>query len=261
MALKTYLLRGDRVVLDEDLAGLFGVATGRLNEQVRRNPSRFEGYAFQLSAEEFAALRSQIAVSKSGRGGRRHPPWAFTEHGVVMAASVLNSDAAIMAMKLIVEVFIQERVRAREGIALKAREPGALAPAESQPLMLLAASKGLVPRLQRALEGVLDSVLDQRTQVTVREEAQELLAHSIQHLKDRLNRPGLENEEIAARATKLLAEAEANKAVAAKTQAEAGEIELRTLTRKLRLVIEAERAIAAGELDSFLAVLEDLGRA
>jgi hypothetical protein len=168
-----------------------------------------------------------------------------------MAATVLNSDTAVAAMKLVVEVFVQGR-RRRRGSNLVTTTFADVAVTEGG---------GLVPRLQRALEALLDIVVDHRSQTAVREEAQALLALSIQHLKDRLGRPGLENEEIAARAAMLLAEAEANKAAAAKTHAEAGEIELRTLARKLRLVIEAERAISAGELDGFLAVLEDLGRA
>ena len=249
-AIPTYLVRDHRVVLDEDLARVFGVETRRLNEQVRRNLGRFDDYAFQLTTGEFAALMSQIATSKTGRGGRRKPPWAFTEHGVVMAATVLNSDAAVAAMKLVVNVFVQARRHSRS-------EPGAALDASTN--VPVVAVGGLVPRLQRALEALLDSVVDHRTQATVRSEAQELLAQSIRHLKDRLGRPGVENEEIAARATKLLAEAEANKAVAAKTHAEASEIELRNLARRLRLVIEAERAMVAGDLRSFLEVLEDLG--
>lgn len=234
----TVEVRGARVVLDRDLARLFGVETRRLNEQLRRNLARFDGYAFQLTQAEVAALMSQIATSNAGRGGARKRPWAFTEHGVVMAATILNSEAAITAMRLVVEVFVA------------ARRAGALP----------AAATGLGPRLQRTLERLLDTVVDQRAQTTVREEAQELIAQSIQHLKDRLGRPGIENEELAARAAKLLAEAELAKASAAKTQAEAGEIELRLLARRLRLVIEAERAFAAGQTDAFLAVLEDLGR-
>lgn len=237
--LSPYEVRGQRVMLDSDLARLFGVETRRLNEQLKRNFERFAGYAFQLSAEELAGLRSQNAISNAGRGGQRYRPWAFTEHGVVMAATILNSDAAIAAMRLVVEVFVE------------ARRQGAL-PAP--------AAAGLTPRLQRMLERLLDAVVDQRSQSTVREEAQALIAQSIQHLKDRLDRPGFENEEIAARAAKLLAEAELAKASAAKSQAEAGEIELRVLARRLRLVIEAERAFAAGQTDAFLAVLKDLGR-
>jgi len=259
MVVKTHIARGARVVLDEDLAALFGVETKRLNEQVRRNSSRFDGYAMQLSSEEFAALRSQIATSKLGRGGRRRPPWVFTEHGVVMAATVLNSDPAIAAMRLVVEVFVQER-RKRSQLAISGDRPGSALPAAGDEPLLIATNNALIPRLQQALEGLLDSVIDHRSQATLREEAQEILASSIRHLKDRLNRPGLENDEIAARAAKLLAEAEASKAAAAKTRAEAEEVELRTLARKLRLVIEAERALAAGDLGDFLAVLEDLGR-
>jgi len=234
----TYEIRGQRIVLDTDLARLFGVQTFRLNEQLKRNLDRFSGYAFQLSADEFAALTSQIAISKPVRGGRRTPPWAFTEHGVVMVATILNSEVAINAMRLVIETFVA--TRAAGGT--------------------LSATTGLGPRLQRTLERLLDTVVDHRAQSTVREEAQELIAQSIQHLKDRLARPGLENEEIAARAAKLLAEADLAKATAAKNQAEANEIELRLLARRLRLVIEAERAFAAGQTDAFLNVLEDLGR-
>jgi len=234
----SFELRGQRVVLDADLARLFGVETKRLNEQLRRNLERFAGWAFQLTEAEAANLRSQFAASSSW-GGRRSLPWAFTEHGVVMAATILNSETALSAMRLVVETFVAAR---RSGDVVAA--PG-----------------GLGPRLQRTLERLLDTVVDHRTQTTVREEAQELIAQSIQHLKDRLGRPGVENEEIAARATKLLAEAELAKASAAKSHAEAGEIELRLLARRLRLVIEAERAFAEGHTDAFLAVLEDLGRA
>lgn len=237
--LATHVIRGQRVVLDADLARLFGVETRRLNEQLKRNLDRFLGYAFQLTEGETSGLMSQSATSKVGRGGRRKRPWAFTEHGVVMAATILNSPTSIAAMRLVVEVFVAARRRA---------ELPAVAPA------------GLAPRLQRALDGLLDSIVDHRAQTTVREEAQALIAQSIQHLKDRLGRSGWENEEIAARAAKLLAEAELAKASAAKSQAEANEIELRLLARRLRLVIEAERALAAGDTDAFLLVLEDLGR-
>lgn len=84
--------RGQSIILDADLGRLFGVETGRLNEQVRRNSLRFDGFAFQLSAKEFSNLRSQNAISSSSHGGRRYRPYAFTEHGVVMAATVLKSD-------------------------------------------------------------------------------------------------------------------------------------------------------------------------
>jgi ORF6N domain len=89
------VLRGQRVLLDAELASLYGVTTKRLNEQVRRNLDRFPAdFTFQLTAAEATALRSQIATSNttlSGRGGRRYWPYAFTEHGAIRAANVLNS--------------------------------------------------------------------------------------------------------------------------------------------------------------------------
>ena len=85
-----HMVRGQRVMLDADLAALYGVSTKRLNEQVRRNRARFpEDFAFRLTADEVGRLRSQIATSKTGRGGRRNMPMAFTEHGTVMLASEL----------------------------------------------------------------------------------------------------------------------------------------------------------------------------
>lgn len=86
------VIRGHRVMLDDDLAALYGVATKRLNEQARRNADRFPAdFMFRLSAAEAIALRSQIATSKTGRGGRRHLPHAFTEQGVAMLSSVLQA--------------------------------------------------------------------------------------------------------------------------------------------------------------------------
>jgi hypothetical protein len=84
---RIFLIRGQKVMLDADLAELYGVTTKRLNEQVKRNRARFpEDFMFQLTASETELLRSQIATSKKGRGGRRYTPFAFTEHGAIMAA-------------------------------------------------------------------------------------------------------------------------------------------------------------------------------
>jgi hypothetical protein len=92
------------VILDADLADVFGEETKRLNERVKRNAGRFgEKYVFQLTEEEFAGLRSQSATSNPGRGGRRYLPRVFTEHGVVMAATVLNSEKAIEAHRAMAE--------------------------------------------------------------------------------------------------------------------------------------------------------------
>jgi phage regulator Rha-like protein len=104
------LLRGHKVLLDADLAALYGVTTKRLNEQVRRNRSRFpEDFMFQLTSEEVASLRSQFATSNRGRGGRRYAPYAFTEQGVAMLSTVLNSERAIQVNIEIMRAFVRLR--------------------------------------------------------------------------------------------------------------------------------------------------------
>ncbi len=104
------LIRGQKVMLDADLAKLYGVSTGRLNEQVRRNSKRFPGdFMFQLTAEEDQILKSQIAISRSGHGGRRSRPLAFTEQGVAMLSSVLNSERAIQVNIAIMRAFVRLR--------------------------------------------------------------------------------------------------------------------------------------------------------
>src|SRR5262249_7551777 len=104
------VVRRQRVILDSDLARLYGVTTARLNEQVKRNLDRFPlDFMFQLTKEEWESLISQIATSKSGRGGRRKLPSAFTEHGAVMAANVLNSPVAVRASIAVVRAFVRSR--------------------------------------------------------------------------------------------------------------------------------------------------------
>jgi hypothetical protein len=105
-----HLIRGQRVMLDSDLAKLYGVPTFRLNEQVARNRKRFPiDFAFQLTRQEVAILISQFAISSSGHGGRRSLPWVFTEHGVAMLSSVLNSETAIEVNIQIMRAFTRLR--------------------------------------------------------------------------------------------------------------------------------------------------------
>ena len=107
------VLRGHKVLLDTELATLYGVTTKRFNEQVRRNNERFPAdFMFQLTAEELASLRSQNATSKAppqGRGGRRYLPYAFTEHGAIMAAMILNSPRAVEMSVYVVRAFVHLR--------------------------------------------------------------------------------------------------------------------------------------------------------
>jgi hypothetical protein len=128
-----HLIRGHRVMLDSDLAMIYGVTTKRLNEQLKRNHLRFPpDFAFQLTVQEFRNLKSQIAtsslrsqsVTSSSHGGKRKLPWVFTEHGALMLASVLNSALAVQASVRVVRAFVRlrEMVAANAQLAAKLEE-------------------------------------------------------------------------------------------------------------------------------------------
>jgi hypothetical protein len=106
-----YLIRGKKVMFDRDLASLYGVETKALNRAVKRNLNRFpEDFMFQLTPEENKALRCQIGTSKKkGKGGRRYLPYAFTEHGILILSSVLNSLRASQVNVHIIRVFVRQR--------------------------------------------------------------------------------------------------------------------------------------------------------
>ncbi len=111
---KIRVLRDQKVILDSDLAELYGVSVKHLNQQVKRNASRFpRDFLFRLSLAEYQNLRSQSVTSSSAHGGRRYLPNVFTEHGAIMAATVLNSKRAIEMSIFVVRAF----VRMREGLA------------------------------------------------------------------------------------------------------------------------------------------------
>ena len=107
---KIFVLRGQRVILDTDLAELYGVQVRHLNQQVKRNEKRFPpAFRFQLSQHELKLLKSQNVISSSGHGGARYLPYAFTEHGAIMAATVLNSDRAVEMSVFVVLAFVRMR--------------------------------------------------------------------------------------------------------------------------------------------------------
>jgi hypothetical protein len=104
------ILGQQKIILDTALAEIYGVPVKRLNQQVKRNRSRFPAdFMFQLKPREFAALRLQFATANQGRGGRRSLPYVFTEHGAIMAATVLNSERAVEMSVLVVRAFVRLR--------------------------------------------------------------------------------------------------------------------------------------------------------
>jgi len=163
-----YLLRGQRVMLDSDLAAIYKVSTRQLNQQLKRNRSRFpDDFAFQLSTEEFRNLKSQIAtsslmsqfVTSSGHGGRRKLPWAFTEHGALMLASVLNSEVAVQASVRVVRAFVKlrEMIAANAQLAAKLEELERRLDSNDEAIVdLFAALKRLLEPAESGRSGVVD---------------------------------------------------------------------------------------------------------
>jgi hypothetical protein len=123
---RIFLVRGQKVMLDADLAELYGVPTGRLNEQVKRNIDRFPPeFMFLLTKQEAEFLRSQTAILKRGRGQhRKYLPYVFTEHGAIMAASVLDSERAVRVSIYVVRAFVQlrEMLSSNKALARKLNE-------------------------------------------------------------------------------------------------------------------------------------------
>ncbi len=169
-------LRGQRVMLDSDLAALYGVETRRLNEQVRRNPDRFPAdFMFQVREDEFKALMSQFATSNEGattlgHGGRRKLPLVFTEHGALQAASVLNSSRAVEVSLYVVRAFVQLR--------------GLLAANEQLAQQLAELDKRLSQKLSthdQAITGILNTLraLMQPPESTGRNDQSDLLCRTI----------------------------------------------------------------------------------
>lgn len=255
-----YKLRGSSVVLDEDVARLFGVSTKQLNQQIKRNADKFgHDFSFIASEKEFAHLRSQNATSSGGWGGRRYPPRVFTEHGVVMAATVLKSEQAVAASRFIVKVFVDARRSPASGRAGKSQQlsidvkKSLPAPSETR--------HGLIAKLDTALSAVLDAIADPKKGTTVGEEARLVALEGLDHIKERLRQPGVTNEKTLAEVKKLLAEAADIEAGAASKRTADEHKQFALLAKKLRLIIVAQRALESGDDNALLIVLKEIGDA
>lgn len=254
-------IRDKDVILDSDLARIYGEATKRINERVKRNIGKFpEDFRFQLTQEEFDSLESQIATSK--RGGRTYLPYAYTEHGVLQIANLINSELADSISVFVIRAFVEMR----EVLALKTKITGnETHPKKEAGKKLSKFLKDIGPKLEQTLENVMDTVVNSKTGTTLGQEGQDLIVESIAHLKSKLKKSGLENEEIAANITKLLAEAQKERAETRRINAESEQLEFLTMIRKLKLVLEArklyyienENKEEMQKIDSFVSLLKD----
>jgi len=257
-------LRDKNVLLDSDIAKIYNVETKRLNEQVKRNIGKFpEDFRFQLTKKEFDDLKSQNETSKQW-GGTRKLPFAYTEHGVLQVANVINSDIANSISVFVIRAFIEMRqiIGLQKTIANKKNQIKGKTEGEKKLGNFL---KQIGPKLQETVSQVMDTVIDPDKGSTVGKEGQDIIIESINNLKNRLKKTGLENEEIAAKITKLLAEAEKERAQTRKTTAEADQLEFMNKVRKLRLVLEAQKLLSQNamesreiqKIDSFIQLLKE----
>ena len=255
-------IRGQDVILAADVAQIYGVSTKRINERAKRHPGKFPSdFMFQLTKQEFEELRSQIATSKVGRGGTQYLPFVFTEHGVLQIANLINTELADSVSVFVIRAFVEMRrtLVAQQQALVSAGASGS----ESQKAAIF--HRDLLPKLQTTIGCIFESVVDTEKGTTVKDEALDILKESISHLKERLKQKGLQNEEITARVSKLLAEAENQRATARKTRAESEQIEFLSTIRKLRLVLEAQLIMASEEdpkdkqkLKELIEVLKDV---
>ena len=249
-------IRGEKVIIDRDVARLFGVETKVFNQQVKRNEGKFgTDFAFRLTEDEFASLRSQLVTSSGGWGGARYLPLVFTEHGVVMAATILHSKRAAQATRFIVKVFVQARRQAADQnlpVVLHPRATVTIAAEMRQSLM---------GKINDALGHVLDAIVDQKTNRTVREEALDVANEGIKSLKEYLKRAGIQNDKSLAEIRKLMAEAESIEVGTAGKRTENEMKQLALLAKKLRLVLEAQQFAETGSVEGLLQVLKDFDNA
>lgn len=246
---KIITVRSRAVMLDADLAALYGTQTKKLNQQVKRNIDRFpDMFAFQLSKEEFKDLKSQSVTASSDHGGRRTPPWAFTEHGVAMAATVLTSPRAVEVLHLIINVFVDTRQQMLSGAAGQA---------EIGKYRKRLAS--IYDKLERFSDTILDMEINKRDRTTVRDEAEELTTSVLDAVKAHLADKQVRNEDVIAEIHRKMAETEKLRAEARKVHAEADALDIRNLRDRFDLMKSMAETLAQANPTPALTAMDALG--
>ena len=254
-SISVYQLRGYPVALDADIAERFGTKTGPFNQTIRRNIDRFsEDFAFQLTAQEWDDLKSQDVIS-TGHGGRRTAPWAFSEHGVVMAGTLLRTETAIAASRIIVRSF----VAARHAEALLPEGTNLPLQIDFAQRLPTAEGKSAAHVLARRAAGMIDRILDtianDEESTSLRQEGRAILTKSLGAIRADLDAKGIANEKTVAEIRKTLTEIEAIDTDIIARQIEADHRRLAYLAKQMQLVIAAQTYLETGEATGFLETL------
>lgn len=201
-----FTLRGEPVMLAPDVALIFGVETREIVQNIKTNPDIFpERYAFELTPEEVASLRSAGVISKPGRGGSRALPWAITRKGAMRLATLMKTPRAIQATDIFIDVFdeVLRQVQAGQGQVTLAN-PSRLVETEHDRTMIA----GLRQQLSDAITGLLNTVVDAKAKTTVADELRAVSAEAVGHLKAWLQSNSVANEKIRAETLLILEQAQ-----------------------------------------------------
>lgn len=252
-------IRNQDVILDRAVAEAFGVETRAVNQAVTRNPAKFgDGHVFQLTQDEAASLRSQAVTSKPARGGSRTLPWVFTMKGVARLATVIDTPEALQATDLIIDVFIAVwRQVAQGATAVAVPNPSRLLPSATR-----AEFDRLRKKLLGALDGLLDTVINSKTQTTVRDEIEEATVTALDHLKERMKTRGLENDKLAAETLLILEQVrdlrERRQEQLRRARAHTEGLILDNLDKKISLVERALKMLGKLEPSALVSLYADL---
>jgi hypothetical protein len=252
-------IRNQDVVLDRAVAEAFGVQTRAVNQAVARNPAKFgAAHVFQLTPDEADSLRSQAVISKTGRGGSRALPRAFTMKSVARLATVIDTQEALQATDLIIDVFIAVWKQVAQGAtAVAVPNPSRLLPSGPQ-----AALVRLRKKLLAALDGLLDTVINRKTQTTVREEIEEATVSALAYLKERMKTRGLENDKLAAETLLVLEQVrdlrERRQEQLRRARAHTEGVILDNLDKKISLVERALEMLSRLEPNAIVSLYADI---
>ena len=238
-------VRSVPVMLASDLADFFGTTTGAVNQYRSRNAAKFgQDYAFQLTPEEWVALKSQTVISNSGRGGSRHAPWVYTEHGVAMISMGMTSEKAVRLSRVIIDTFVSLR-------------RGSLPADRALPnLAVVQHRRSLQEKILGQIESLLDAKLPTNEGHTVRDEIGTIATSALGHIKAVLDAPGKSNEKISAEVTKILAEAEKVYAETRKLHAETDRIHLDNYRARLDFIRDLREMAMQLERDDWMQVFD-----
>ena len=240
------VVRDMPVILAADLARFFETETKFVNLYRKRNVDKFtEDYAFQLSKPEWEVLKLQNATSNKGRGGMRHLPWAYTEHGVAMMSMGMKSENAVRLSKVVIDTFVNYR---RGTLPANRVISGAKAAKHR---------RSLQEKIYHQMEQILDMKLPTSEGHTVRDELSEIATKSLGHIKAVLDTPVKNNERISAEVTRILAEAEKLYAETRKLNVETDTLVLQNYRARLGFIRDLREMAQQLERDDWIELLDD----